>query len=129
MIYDLAKFETQMSTSRSNFLLFFQSMLFGAVASLAGRETFIPIWLLMVLGVLTSILTGYLNWVTYLIEDYAMEKLKETDIRFERMFDEIAFKNKIYRSKMITNTMIYVFPGSTAIVWVIMLFLYINHLN
>lgn len=83
----------------------------------------------MVLGVLTSILTGYLNWVTYLIEDYAMEKLKETDIRFERMFDEIAFKNKIYRSKMITNTMIYVFPGSTAIVWVIMLFLYINHLN
>ncbi len=116
--YDLLKFQSQMVATRSNFALFFQSMLFGAVASLADKETFIPIWLLMLLGLSISIMTGYLNWVTNTIASRAIEKFASYDNKLNNILDEIDREHKFYYKNPITKIMVYIFPTLTSVVWI-----------
>lgn len=83
--YDASKFEVEMIASRSNFLLVFQSMLFTAVTSIADKNTFIPIWLILALGFITSVVWAYLNWLTYVVNEHVFDKLIKIDTRMKEI--------------------------------------------
>ncbi len=119
--YDLAKFEVEMVASRGNFLLVFQSMLFGAVASLADKQTFIPLWLLIALGLATSIIWWYMNWLTNVVAEDALDKLKSVDMRLENIFEENRNKSKAYKCGSTTWIMTWVLPLLTGFVWAVLL--------
>jgi hypothetical protein len=123
LYYDLAKFETEMIATRSNFLLVFQSMLFGAVASLADKKTFIPIWLLIVLGFLTSVVWLYMNWLTSVVGEAALDRLKGADSRIDDIFIQQK-TNIFYRRGSISWMMTWLFPLLSGIVWLIILVSY-----
>jgi hypothetical protein len=118
--YDLAKFEVEMIASRSNFLLVFQSMLFSAVASIADKQTFIPMWLLLTFGLLTSITWFYLNWLTYVVNERVFDKLVEMDERLKEIMKS-RDSHWLLRKGSVSFIMSFVFPFLTGIVWIILL--------
>ena len=126
LYYDLAKFEVEMIASRGNFLLVFQSMLFGAVASLADKDTFIPVWLLIALGLATSVTWLYMNWLTSVVGDEALVKLKDVDPRLHELFEQKKGESVVYRVGSISWIMTWVFPLLTGIVWATLLVANLN---
>jgi hypothetical protein len=127
LYYDLAKFEAEMLATRSNFLLVFQSMLFGAVASLADKKTFVPIWLLIVLGFSTSIVWLYLNWLTSVVSEAALSRLANVDSRIDDIFIQKKRKNIFYRRGSISWMMTWLFPLLTGSVWLMILISYLQN--
>ena len=119
--YDITKFETEMIASRGNFLLVFQSMLFGAVAALADKETFIPLWLLIGLGLATSIAWLYLNWLTNVIGEGALKKLRGIDNRVDSVL-RVRDNNVLLRHGSVSWMMAFLFPIMTGIVWAVLLY-------
>lgn len=101
-------------------------MLFGAVASLADKNTFIPLWLIMGLGLITSVGWLYLNWRTDLASEEALARLKLIDSRLEEIFTVLRQNNKLYRFSgiSISRLMVWFFPLATGLTWLIMLILY-----
>ena len=122
LYYDLAKFEANMIATRSNFLLVFQSMLFAAVTNISNpAATFIPLWLMLSLGFLTSVVWLYLNVLTNQIFKAAMNKVKKEDERMEALLKESRQGNFLLEKGKVSSLMTYPFPVLTGTVWVILL--------
>ncbi len=121
--YDLSKFEAQMIATRCNFLLLFQSMLFAAVTKLADKATYIPQWLILSLGLLSSVVWLYINISTNVIFRAAIEHLTDKDDRLQETLNNSSedFLHKIQR---ISWLMVYPFPVLTGIAWAILLYKY-----
>lgn len=130
LYYDLAKFETEMVATRSNFLLVFQSMLFAATAALAvsEKETYFPSSLLIVLGLISSGVWLVLNWATVVVAREALKELSESedsDIRINSLFDSIKRKKPVYRLVSTDWIMVWVFPTITGVTWAVLLLNYL----
>ena len=90
LYYDLAKFEIEMLTTRSNFLLVFQSLLFTAVSGLGKNNlASIPQLLLIILGFLSSCVWLYINLLTVVQATEAIDRFKS----FSEPFKEVNQKN------------------------------------
>ena len=121
--YDLAKFEVEMTASRGNFLLVFQSMLLGAIAGIADKQTFIPLWLLLIFGLITLIVWLWLNALTYVISETAFNTLVEVDERIKKIM--LSRKsNWFLRNGSTSFIMSFVFSILTTLVWSVLLFYY-----
>ena len=123
--YDLAKFEVNMMATRSNFLMVFQSMLFAATASLINKATYIPQWLLICLGLISSILWLYLNMLTNTVSKAAFEEANAIDNRLDKIMKS---REKVTLLKIGSNSwiMTYPFPILTTFAWLIFLHNYIG---
>jgi hypothetical protein len=118
--YDLAKFEVEMISSRGSFLLIFQSMLFSTVVSIADKPTFVPIWSIIVLGLLSSLIWLYLNFLTYFVYSHAFLKLIEIDQRVAEIV-QARKRQWLLRWGSVSVIMSFVFPILISIVWLIIL--------
>jgi len=121
--YDLSKFEVNMIATRSNFLLVFQSMLFAAIASIADKTTYIPQWLLLGLGLLSSVVWLYLNLLTNTVSKAAFAKLNNLDDRINDVMENRK-KNFLLSFGSVSWLMVYPFPLLTGIVWTVLLWCY-----
>lgn len=116
--YDIVKFEVQSIAQRNSFLLIFQSMLFAATAVVATAENqvFIPIWVLMALGFVLSLIWVYLNWLTHVIEVRAMEKLEEIDERV-RFLLEARKTNWLLSKGSVSVIVTFLIPSVMVVCW------------
>lgn len=121
--YDLAKFEVEITASRSNFLLVFQSMLLGTVASIADRQTFIPLWVLLLFGLIISIVWFYLNALTYVVSEVAFNSLTGMDDRVRKIVHSRE-RNWLLKKGSTSFIMSFIFPILTEFVWAILLCYY-----
>lgn len=122
LYYDLAKFEVEMLSTRSNFLLVFQSLLFAAVAGLANKPTYIPQWPLIFLGFLSSVVWLYINLLTVVQAEEAITRLKSLDKRVEEVLESRKDKFPVIGKGSISWIFSITFPSLTGLVWI---FLYI----
>ncbi len=120
LFYDLAKFEVEMITSRGNFLLIFHSMLFSTAASVADKETFIPISLIITLGLISSIIWLYLNYLTYVVAEEAFSQLIKIDERVAKIF-QVRKNHRLLRWGSVSIIMSFIFPILIGIIWTILL--------
>jgi len=123
LYYDLAKFEVEMLSTRSNFLLVFQSLLFAAVATLADKLTDIPQWPLILLGLFSSIVWFYINLLTVVQAEEAIKRLKSLDKRVEEVLAIRREKFPVIGSGSIAWIFSVTFPFLTGLVWFILLVL------
>jgi hypothetical protein len=122
--YDLSKFEVQAIAQRNQIMLVFQSMLFAAMAVSAGKQNlFFPLWVLMAIGLLTSLLWLYLNWLTYVVENKAMEELMKIDNRIGVALSS-RDKNKLLRIGSVSKIMSFGFPMLVLLSWLTLVFFY-----
>lgn len=124
LYYDLSKFEADAITTRSNFLLVFQSMLFAAaaVADISdSRTVLIPIWLIILLGFSSSSVWLYLNILTNQRFKIAIEKLKEKDARMKELLERCHEGNFFLKHGKVSTLMTYPLPILTGTAWLILL--------
>lgn len=114
--YDIYKFEISMIATRSNFLLVFQSMLFAAIATLSDKNTWIPIGVILLFGLISSIIWLYLNCLTYVVTKKIYSKLTITEKRIPPL---IAVRQKyiLLKNGSVTFLMAVILPTSTIAVW------------
>lgn len=124
--YDIVKFEVQTIAQRNSFLLIFQSMLFAATAVVATAENqvFIPIWVLMILGFVLSLIWVYLNWLTHVIEVRAMEKLEEIDERV-RFLLEARKTNWLLSKGSVSAIVTFLIPSVMVVCWAVLMGYYL----
>ncbi len=118
--YDLAKFEVEMIASRGSFLLIFQSMLFSIVVSIADKPTLVPIWSIITLGLLSSLIWLYLNYLTHFVYRQAFFKLIEVDQRVAEIV-QARKQSWLLRWGSVAIIMSFIFPILISIVWLIIL--------
>lgn len=121
LYYDLSKFEANMIATRSNFLLVFQSMLFAAVSISNGNTSFIPTWLIISLGLLSSVVWLYLNILTNQIFKNSIKKLKEKDDRMNELLARSRDGNFLLKHGKVSTLMTYPLPILTGIAWLYLL--------
>jgi hypothetical protein len=120
--------QTQVIAQRNQFLLVFQSMMLTALGVFSARSTFVPVWLIILLGLVVSIVWLYINAVSFTNEEHIEEELMKCDERFVRIasarkrFPLLANGNS---SKIVT----FFFPSTMTIVWSIILVYYVLHLS
>lgn len=124
--YDIVKFEVQTIAQRNSFLLIFESMLFAATAVVATAENqvFIPIWVLMILGFVLSLIWVYLNWLTHVIEVRAMEKLEEIDERV-RFLLEARKTNWLLSKGSVSAIVTFLIPSVMVVCWAVLMGYYL----
>lgn len=115
---EFLKAQVSVISQRNQFLLLFQSMLFGAMGVLVGKEGFFPLWVIILLGVVTSAVWLYLNALAHTNERYVEDRLKACDeryagvVRSRRRFWILSFGNS---SALIA----YFFPCAMIVAWLI----------
>lgn len=122
--FDFLKVQTQVLAQRDQFLLVFQSMMFAGVGVLIGKQPFFPIWVILLLGVVTCTVWLYLNAVAYTnIRRIGLE-LKEIDARFVLVTNERKRHPFLARGDH-TKTMNFFFPSAMLAFWIVLLGFYI----
>ena len=120
--YDIVKFEVQTIAQRNNILLVFQSMLFAATALVATADNpvFIPVWVLMSVGLILSLIWIYLNWLTHVIEASAMKKLEEIDERVRYLL-EARKTNWLLAKGSVSALVAFAIPSVMIICWLVLI--------
>ena len=77
--------QVQVIAQRNQFLLVFQSMLLAALGVFSTRPTFVPLWLIIILGLLVSLVWLYVNAISYTNEEHLEDELMKCDERFVRV--------------------------------------------
>ncbi len=122
--FDLAKFEVQAIAQRNQVMLVFQSILFVAMEASARQDKlFFPPWVFMAIGLLTTFLWIYLNWLTYVIENKAMEELEKMDDRVQSVLSA-RNKNRLLRFGSVSKIVSFGFPLLLLVSWLAILFFY-----
>lgn len=118
LYYDLAKFEIEMLTTRSNFLLVFQSLLIAAVAVLGKNSTNIPQRPLIYLGVLSSFFWFYINLLTVVQAAEAIKRFKDLNKPFKEVLNSRREKLGIIGHGSISWIFAIAFPFLTFVMWI-----------
>ena len=121
--FDFLKGIVGVVAQRNQFLLVFQSMLFGALGVLIGKDAFFPLWVIILLGLTVSVVWLYVNAVSYTNEEAVEKELNRLDPRFRaivaarKKFRILSYGNS---SKIVT----FFFPSVTMVTWTLLLGFY-----
>jgi hypothetical protein len=122
--FDISKFEVQAIAQRNQAMLVFQSMAFAALMISIGKsDVFFPIYILMVVGLVSSFIWIYVNWLTYVVENKAMEELEKIDPRVTILLSS-RNKNILLRFGSVSKMMSFGFPILMICSWSLLLFFY-----
>lgn len=124
--YDLLKIQVQVIGQRNQFLLVFQSMLLAALGIMIDKQhVFFPVWMIIVLGLVVSIVWLYINAVAYTNEEAAEKGLIATSEKFREVLSArkrfwlLSFGNS-------SKTIAFFFPSLMILFWFTLLCFFIG---
>lgn len=122
---EMSKFEVQAIAQRNQAMLVFQSIIFaGLMISVGKAELFFPEWIFIALGLISGVIWAYVNWLTYVVENKAMDELEKIDPRVTTLLSS-RNKNFLLKFGSVSKIMSFIFPMLMIISWLSILYFYV----